>query len=126
MNAFNRSVARVLIVCTLGLGMPMPASAGIVSTDQVVAATQRDEVRLFLDRAEVRDQMRALGVDPRAVRERVDALSDDEVASLASRLDQLPAGSSDVLGVLLVIFVILLLTDILGFTKIFPFTRSVK
>lgn len=126
MNAFNRSVARVLIVCTLGLGMPMPASAGIVSTDQVVAATQRDEVRLFLDRAEVRDQMRALGVDPRAVRERVDALSEDEVASLASRLDQLPAGGSDVLGVLLVIFVILLLTDILGFTKIFPFTRSVK
>lgn len=126
MNAFNRSVARVLIVCTLGLGMPMPASAGIVSTDQVVAATQRDGVRLFLDRAEVRDQMRALGVDPRAVRERVDALSDDEVASLASRLEQLPAGGSDVLGVLLVIFVILLITDILGFTKIFPFTRSVK
>ena len=46
--------------------------------------------------------------------------------TLAARIDQLPAGGDSVLGVLLVVFVILLITDILGFTRIFPFTRSMR
>jgi hypothetical protein len=83
-------------------------------------------VASFLDRAEVRERMQALGVSPQAARERVDALSDQEVATLADRLDQLPAGGSDVLIVALIVFLVLLLTDILGYTKIFPFTRSVQ
>ncbi len=54
---------------------------------------------------------------------RVAALSDDEAAQLAARLDELPAGGSDVLSVALIIFLVLLFTDIMGWTKIFPFTR---
>ena len=126
MTAFNRFVSGVLIVCTLGAGMPLPASAGIVATDQIVASTGRDRVKSFLDRAEVQTQMQALGVNPQAALARVDALSDDEVASLAGRLDQLPAGGTDIVGAVLLVFIILLITDILGFTKIFPFTRPVQ
>jgi hypothetical protein len=106
--------------------MPLPASAGIVATDQIAASAGRDLVKSFLDRAEVQAQMQALGVNPQAALARVDALSDDEVASLAGRLDQLPAGGTDILGALLLVFIILLITDILGFTKIFPFTRPVQ
>lgn len=124
MKILNRCVARVLIVCTLGMGMPLPASAGIVTTDQIVAGAERDQVKNFLDRADVRAQMQALGVDAGATRARVDALTDEEARDLAARIDQLPAGGSDVLGVLLVIFIILLVTDLLGLTKVFPFTRS--
>ena len=126
MKSFNRCVARVLIVCTLGLGMPLPASAGIVTTDQIYASTERDWVKNFLDRADVQAQMQALGVDPQAVRARVDALTEDEIATLAGRLDQLPAGGDSILGILFAIFIILLITDILGLTKVFPFTRSVR
>jgi hypothetical protein len=126
MNALKRVLSSVLIVCTLGAGMPLPASAGIVSTDQIAAGAERERVASFLDRAEVRERMQALGVSPQAARERVDALSDQEVATLADRLDQLPAGGSDVLIVALIVFLVLLLTDILGYTKIFPFTRSVQ
>lgn len=126
MKTFNRCVARVLIVCTLGLGMPLPASAGIVTTDQIYASTERDRVKNFLDRADVQAQMQALGVDPQAVRARVDALTEDEIATLAGRLDQLPAGGDSILGILFAIFIILLITDILGLTKVFPFTRSVR
>ena len=57
--------------------------------------------------------------------ERVNAMSDAEVAQLAGRIDQAPAGG-DVLGMLFTIFIILLVTDILGLTKVFPFTRSVR
>ncbi|MCI3953327.1 MAG: hypothetical protein K0R53_2827, partial [Burkholderiales bacterium] len=70
--------------------------------------------------------MQQLGVDPAAARARVDALTDDEAAQLAGHIDQLPAGADSFWGVLLAIFVILLITDILGLTKIFPFTRSMR
>ena len=126
MNAFNRCMARLLIICTFALGMPLPVSADIVTTDQVYASSERDRVRSFLDRSDVQSQMQALGVDANAARARVDALTDEEAAKLAGHIDQLPAGASDVLGVLLVVFIILLITDILGLTKIFPFTRSIR
>lgn len=125
MKILNRCVARVLIACTLGMGLPLPVSAGIVTTDQVVVGADRDQVRSFLDRADVRAQMEALGVDAGATRARVDALSDEEARDLAARIGELPAGGS-VVGVLFAIFIILLITDILGLTKIFPFTRSVR
>lgn len=125
MNAFQRCTARVLIVCSLGLGMP-PASAEIVSTDEIYAGNERDRVRNFLDRADVRAQMQTLGVDADAARARVDALTDEEVTRLAGRIDQLPAGGDSILGILFAVFIILLVTDILGFTKVFPFTRSVR
>ena len=125
MNAFNRTVARLLMLCIIGLGMPLPASAGIVTTDQIYASAERDRVRDFMLREDVRTQMQSLGVDADSVRERVDAMTDEEVSKLAGRIDQAPAGG-DVLGILFAVFIILLVTDILGLTKVFPFTRSVR
>ena len=126
MKTLNRCIARALIVCTLGMGMPMPSMAGIVATDRVNVGVERDHVRNFFERADVRARMQELGVDPGTARARVDAMSDEEVASLAERIEQLPAGGHDVLGFLLVIFLVLLITDILGMTKIFPFTKPIK
>lgn len=126
MKALKRVVSSLLIVCVLGTGMPLPASAGIIATDQVATNAERDRVKSFLDRAEMRARMQALGVSPQAARDRVDALGDEEVAALADRLDQLPAGGSDLLAVALIVFLVLLLTDILGYTKVFPFTRPVQ
>jgi hypothetical protein len=125
MTTFKRWISSFLIVSMLGLGVPMPAFAGIVSTDQAASGAERERVRGFLDRVEVRDRLQSMGVDADAARARVDALTDDEAKDLASRIDQLPAGG-DVLGVVFVIFIILLVTDILGLTKVFPFTRSMR
>ncbi len=125
MKSFHRCIARLLIVCTVGMGLPLPASAGIVSTDQIVAGVERDQIRDFLDRAEIQAQMQSMGVDVAAARARVDALTDEETRDLAARIGELPAGGS-VLGVLFAVFIILLITDILGLTKVFPFTRSVR
>jgi hypothetical protein len=90
------------------------------------AAGERDKVRAFLDRAEVRSQMESMGVDAGAAHARVDALTDEEVSQLAGRIDALPAGGDGIIGVLFAIFIILLITDVLGLTKVFPFTRSVR
>jgi len=79
-----------------------------------------------LERADVRSQLQAHGVNPADVQARVAALTDEEAADLAARIDSLPAGGISILGAILVVFIVLLITDILDFTKIFPFTRPVR
>ena len=123
MHGFHRFVARLLIVCVTALALP--AQAGMLSTDAVVASTERARVAGFLDREEVRARLVANGVSPADVKARVAAMTDEEARELAGRLDSLPAGG-DILGILFTVFIVLLVTDILGFTKVFPFTRPIR
>jgi Skp family chaperone for outer membrane proteins len=125
MNGFRRAVASVLVVCLTAAGMA-PASAGIVSSETVVAGATRGHVASVLERSEVQARLQAMGVDPAQVQARVAALSDEEAAQLAARLQELPAGGSDFLAVALIVFLVLLFTDIMGYTKIFPFTRPAQ
>jgi hypothetical protein len=67
----------------------------------------------------------ARGVDPAQVQARLESLTDEEVQTLAANMDQLPAGG-DGLGLLVFLFIVLLITDILGFTNIFPFVKHPK
>lgn len=122
---FRRVVAGLLIVCIGGIGAPLQAQAGIVNTDTVVAGAERERIAGMLERSEVQERLQALGVDPANAKARVAALSDAEAAQLAAQLDGLPAGG-DILGAVVLIFLVLLFTDIMGYTKIFPFTRSAR
>lgn len=75
----------------------------------------------------MRSQFEALGVDPEEAKERVAALSDDEISQLAERINSDPAGQSAVgaiVGAALIIFIVLLVTDLLGFTNVFDFTNK--
>jgi hypothetical protein len=119
---FKRLLSSVLIVCLAGLGLPV--RAGMLPTD--AANPERARVQTFVERSDVQAQLQANGVNPADVKARVAAMSDDEVAQLAGQIDSLPAGRSDALTIILVAFLILLITDILGVTHIFPFTKSLK
>ena len=123
MIALRRFVATVLIVTT---GMTaMPVQAAMLAAD-AAAGAERQRIAAVLERDEVRAQLAARGVSLGEAQARVAALSDAEAAELAARIDALPAGGVSVLGVALVVFLVLLLTDILGYTKIFPFTRPAR
>jgi hypothetical protein len=65
-----------------------------------------------------------MGVDPQAARERVAALSDAELQAVAGNVQTLPAGGDGILGVAVLIFLVLLFTDIMGYTHIFPFVKK--
>jgi hypothetical protein len=121
----RRIVASLLVVCIAGLGLPLPVHAGMIGTEAALPSAERASIAAFLDRTEVRKALQAQGADPADVKARVAALTDEEAARLAADIDSLPAGG-DALGVILIVFLVLLLTDILGFTKIFPFTRPVR
>ncbi len=129
MNLFKRSVASLTIVAITAMGLPMTAQSAIVSTDEAlsvqVGASNRDRVNSFLNRADVRQALERQGVAGDAVVARVQAMTDTEVAQLADRVDQAPAGG-EILGLMFTVFLVLLVTDIMGLTKVFPFTRSVR
>lgn len=122
--------SRVLMVSMLSLSLWVPnAQAAMISSEQVIASQaaqlERERVRAVFDRQDVRGQLQALGVDADAARARVDALTDDEVATINGKIDSLPAGG-EIVGAVVFVFLVLLITDILGFTKVFPFTKSVN
>jgi hypothetical protein len=129
MTYFKRITASLLVVCMTLAGFPLTAQASIVATDEIVttdaALANRDRVNSFLARADVQQALQAQGLSAQAATDRVKALSDAEVEQLAGRVDQAPAGG-DVLGLLFTVFIVLLVTDILGLTKVFPFTRPVR
>ncbi len=132
MTNFKRCIASALIIATSLSGLPLTAQAGIVTTGEFISSSRaptahpdRERVSRFLVRDDVRQALQAQGVSPQAAVERVQAMSDAEVEQLAGRIDQAPAGG-DVLGVLFTVFIVLLVTDIMGLTKVFPFTRSVR
>lgn len=119
----------VLIVLT---SLPYQAvSAAMVSTevsrDVRSAPEARGLILSLIAREEVQTQLKLYGVDPNEARARVDSMSDAEVIEVANRFDRLPAGGSAVgiiVGAILLVFLVLLLTDLLGFTNVFPFVKK--
>jgi hypothetical protein len=113
-----------------GLAQAAPlttAAPALIGTEQAAAAQPgRALIEQTLARADVAAALQARGVSVDAARERVAALTDAEAAQLAAQIDQAPAGADGVLGTIVFIFVLLLITDILGLTKVFPFTRAVR
>jgi hypothetical protein len=121
-----RLIAAVLVAALSAAALPSPTMAGVITTEAAIAGNARDRVALALSRAEVRARLEAFGVKPADVQARVDSLSDAEVAQLAARIDALPAGGDGFIGALVFVFLVLLITDIVGLTKVFPFTRSIR
>jgi len=118
----RRLVATLLVIC---IAMPLPSQATMVATHSALAGSQRAHLERLLERADVQARLESYGVSAADVKARVAALSDEEAAALAAKIDSLPAGG-DLVSAVVLVFLILLLTDILGFTKIFPFTRPVR
>ncbi len=129
----SRSLALpVALVMFLSMG-PIPAAhAAMISTDDVIGqsavSADRERVHALLAREDVRSQLEAMGVDPNMAAMRVAGLSDGEVQQIVNKLDELPAGQSaagTIIGVALAILLVLLITDILCLTKVYPFTQCV-
>ena len=109
----------------------VPAHAAMVHTDEILKETQRnldgESLRMLLDRSEVRKQLEAWGVNSEEAQARVESLTDQEIAEIAAQMEQAPAGGSafgTLVGAALIVFLVLLVTDILGYTDVFPFVKG--
>lgn len=112
----------------------VPAQAALVSTGEVIASdssltSDRDRLNALMQREEVRQELQRNGIDPNEAAARVAALTDAEVADVTKRLDELPAGQSAIgviVGAVVLIFIVLLVTDLLCLTSVFNFTRCAR
>jgi hypothetical protein len=132
---FSRAIALIMALVLLIGSLPLRvAQAALITTDRVIgeraigddAQQERQTVDAFLARQDVRDQMVAFGVDPEEARARVASLSDQEISQIAGQIDRLPAGQRvlvALIGAAVFVFVVLLITDLLGLTHVFPFVR---
>lgn len=100
-----------------------PDSTGMLTTAEMLAGETRGEhlssVLRTLDRQDAAEALSRLGVSTEHLAERLDRLTDAELASLAHQSDSLPTGESAV-GALVFILVLLIVLDILGVTNVFP------
>jgi len=127
----KRFFSAFLAASILFTGSIQTVQAAMISAEQVAESTVTNEgnqnrtlIVAALSREDVQAALIARGIDPAQAKDRVAALSDEEASMVASQLDTAPAGG--IIGAIVLVFLVLLLTDILGFTKVFPFTRSVR
>lgn len=134
LRKYSRFVAFPMAALMIMLSMPLGAAqAALVGTDQVVeksaVAADRARVAAFLSREDIRREMQAMGVEPGEATRRVALMSDAEVQDVAARIDTLPAGqnvATSLIGAALIIFLVLLITDLMGVTDVFPFVKGGK
>jgi hypothetical protein len=127
----TRTVVRSILVATLTAmvlaGVPAGAWAGIIPTATVIASEPAPEraanlalVQAQLARADVQQQLQALGVNPLEASQRAASLTDMELARLAQRMQQAPAGGDGgILALVGVVFLVLLLLDYLEVIHVF-------
>ena len=119
----QRFVSSLLIIMLLSLGVSRISLAGIVTTAELINAQQtvfeREQVRGWLAREEVRHQLTAMGVDVKAAQARVNTMTAQEVHEMATNMNNMPAGAGALETVVLVLLILILL-DLTGVTDIFP------
>ena len=110
-----------------------PLLAAMVPTEATIykinAQDARDHLKTLISRNDIKNALITQGIDPDEAEARVDSLSDSEVIEVADKIEQLPAGGGAfgaVIAASVIVFLVLLITDILGYTDVFPFVKSQK
>ena len=133
LRQMRKSVAVVVIISLTTISIIVaPVQAAMVNTAEVLKQNQhnlaRERLYVFLDRSEVRKHLEDWGVNPEEAKARVNSLTDHEIEKIAAGIDRLPAGGDGlgaIVGAALIVFLVLLVTDILGYTDVFPFVKKV-
>lgn len=127
-------ISKLLLSLILSITLFTQTSwAQIASTEalfnQTGTLSSKDKIVQFTARQDVAKILEQMDVDPTMIEERVAAMTDEEATKFANKIETLPAGSDAVgslVGAALFVFVLLLITDILGLTKVFNFTRTIR
>lgn len=130
----SKTVSALALAAVLNSTVLLPAAqAALVETDaiysqQAVSTPAHKQIDAFLAQEGIVQQLQQWGVSPEEARARASALPADEAEQVAQQIAELPAGqgAGAVVGAVVFVFLVLLITDILGLTKVFPFTRSVR
>lgn len=128
MKSFRRTLA-VILSFLLFFASIGQAQSAIVSNSQLIhqaqQANNKNTLRQTIHRADVQQQLLAMGVNTADIESRINQMTQDEVAQLNQQINQLPAGG-DGLGIVILVFLVFVITDVIGATDIFPFIHPVR
>jgi len=125
-NSYRKLVTWVVLIAFILVNFQSAALAGLVDTPlllQKQSVDYRPQIVEYLQREDVKQQLMDMGVDPQSAKQRVARLTTEEAELLHNRIQDMPAGAGP-LEILVFVFLVLLITDILGFTDIFPFVKK--
>jgi outer membrane protein OmpA-like peptidoglycan-associated protein len=112
-------------------GLYQSVSAAMIGTESIINVDRgqnpRDYLNNLLAREEIQAALISQGIDSQEAQDRIDNLSDDEIGKFVHEMDQLPAGGGffeTFIIIVFLIFLILLVTDISGYTDVFPFVKK--
>jgi hypothetical protein len=105
--------------------------AAMIDTESIIDLDRGQRARDYLNNLWAREDIQAAlvsqGIDPQEAKVRIDSLSDVEANDIVNKLDQLPAGGGAIetlIVIVFLVFLILLITDIAGYTNVFPFVKK--
>ena len=128
MKTFQRTLSLILSLLLLSISFSQ-VQAAIITNAQVINQTQQinDKEALLqtIKRIDVQQQLLGLGVTTAELESRINQMTQQEIAQLNQQINELPAGG-DALGLIVLIFIIFVITDVIGATDIFPFIHPVK
>ena len=128
MTLFKHALAIVLSIAFTSLTLGS-AQAGIVSNQQIIHKTYQinDKQTLLqtITREDVQQQLLSVGVNPADLESRINQMTHEEIAQLNQQVTELPAGANG-LGTVVFVFLIFVITDVIGATDIFPFIHPVR
>jgi adenine-specific DNA methylase len=131
MNFFRRlgKVVPILSILALLSIHTVPLQAAMVDNDQILANAQQEitktQILGELDKQDVQDKLVAAGVNIDDAKQRIQQMNNQELAQLQQDFENMPAGSG-IIGALLVVFVVLVVTDMLGATNVFGFVHDIN
>jgi len=128
MALFNRIVTLTLSILLISAPISQAQAAIIANAqliDQVQQANDRDALLQTINRVDVQEQLLGMGVSTAELESRVNQMTQQEITQLNQQINELPAGG-DVLGIIVLIFIIFIITDVIGATDIFPFIHPVN
>ncbi len=128
MALFNRILTLTLSLLLICAPISQAQAAIIANAqliDQVQHTNDKDALLQTLNRVEVQEQLLSMGVSTAELENRVNQMTQQEIVQLNQQINELPAGG-DILGIIVLIFIVFVITDVIGATDIFPFIHPVK
>ena len=127
----SKSICILLVISMVWISLPYGyASAAIIGSETVANSLRGQQARSYIQSALAREEVQTIlikqGVNAVEAKNRISSLTDEEAIRLAKEIDKLPAGGDGFATLViasLIVFLVLLFTDIAGYTDIFPFIK---
>ncbi len=118
----NKMTYHLLVGCQFLMPPIAPASMGMIGRqiiiDQAAAEVDRNRLKSILECETARKLLASHGVTDEQAKERIDALTDQEVNQLATHFDEQPAGGV-IIEAIVIAAIVVVIPELVGITDIF-------